>query len=129
MSSLISWESGHSNMKFIYSNEPQPHPARTKQLLSTHPEVKELFGPHPKSAIWVVCTVAAQTAFALYIAHQPWWVILIAAYTIGALANHAMWIMIHEASHNLIFKGTNANNIIGIIANLVMIFPSAISFK
>jgi sphingolipid delta-4 desaturase len=114
---------------FFYSNEPQPHPARGKQLLSTHPEVKELIGPHPMSAVWVIGVVSAQTAFALFIAHQPWWVILIAAYTIGAIANHAMWIMIHEASHNLIFKKTNSNNVIGIIANLVMIFPSAISFK
>ncbi|MDR3606189.1 MAG: fatty acid desaturase [Oligoflexia bacterium] len=116
-------------MDFIKVSYPQPHPARGKQLMSTHPEVRELAGPHPMSAVWVIGVVIAQTALALYMAHQPWWVILLVAYFVGAFANHAMWIMIHEASHNLIFKGTAANQAIAIFANLVLFFPSAISFK
>ena len=50
-------------------------------------------------------------------------------YTIGASANHALWLLIHECTHNLVFKTTAANSWLQIFANLPFIFPSAMSFR
>jgi hypothetical protein len=36
---------------------------------------------------------------------------------VGAFTNHALWVVIHEATHNLIFKTPGANTLAGIIAN------------
>jgi sphingolipid delta-4 desaturase len=108
---------------------PQPHPLRARQILAAHPEVKSLFGNNPSSAIHVIAIVLFQTAIAILLRNSPIWEILLAAYVVGAFANHALWVMIHECCHNLIFRSTNANNIINIVANLPIVFPSAISFK
>jgi sphingolipid 4-desaturase/C4-monooxygenase len=32
---------------FHFSNSPEPHRIRTKEILSAHPEVKQLFGKNP----------------------------------------------------------------------------------
>ena len=50
------------------------------------------------------------------------------AYLVGAFVNHALFVMIHETSHNLLFKGKAGNYIAGIIANFPHIFPTAVSF-
>ena len=55
--------------------------------------------------------------------------VLSAAYLIGAFADHALFVMIHECAHNLLFKKRNANTWAAILANLPQIFPSAVSFQ
>jgi sphingolipid delta-4 desaturase len=60
---------------------------------------------------------------------QPWWVILIAAYLIGAFIDHALFVMIHECAHRLIFKNQAANRLTGIFANIPQLFPSSVSFE
>jgi sphingolipid delta-4 desaturase len=52
-----------------------------------------------------------------------------AAYLIGAFADHALFVMIHECSHRLIFKNQAANRLAGIFANIPQIFPSSVSFE
>ena len=54
---------------------------------------------------------------------------MIVAYAVGAFANHALFVLIHECAHNLIFKGKTANMITGIIADFAMVIPTAISFR
>ena len=108
---------------------PNPHFERTRKLLSTHPEVKKLIGPVPSSSLYIVGIVALQVAVAFALKDSAWWVILIAAYTIGAAADHALWVMIHESTHNLIFKKSWQNQLLQIFANFPIIFPSAISFR
>jgi sphingolipid delta-4 desaturase len=107
----------------------EPHLERTRKILAAHPEVTKLFGHTPSTALAVLGLVTLQvvTAFAVTDLHWGW--ILFAAYTIGALANHALFVMIHEATHNLIFKSAAANQAAGIFANLPIVFPSAISFR
>lgn len=110
-------------------NYPEPHFVRTQELLRNHPEVKKLFGNTPFTAWFVLGIVLLQTAIAASLGHMSIWWILLASYTIGAIANHALWTLIHEATHNLVFKGTPANMLLGIFTNLPIIFPSAISFR
>ncbi len=113
----------------IHVNYPEPHLIRTQKILKSHPEVKKLFGNTPSTAFIVLGLVALQTGVALALGHSSGWMILLVAYTIGAIANHALFVMIHECTHNLIFKGDAKNSLLQIFANFPIIFPSAISFR
>ena len=114
---------------FIYSDQPEPHKERTKSILKSHPEVRTLISRNPKSFLITLFVVGFQLALAILLSSQPWWLILIAAYVVGAFANHALFVLIHECAHNLIFKGKTANMITGIIADFAMVIPTAISFR
>src|SRR6185295_16003728 len=83
---------------------PEPHLERTRELLAAHPEVRSLFGRDRSTAFWVVAVVALQIALAWVLRGQPWWVVLLAAYAVGALADHALWTLIHDCTHNLVFR-------------------------
>jgi len=108
---------------------PNPHLMRARQILAAHPEVKSLFGNTPSSALHIVGIVLLQICIAILLRNSPLWEILLAGYFVGAIANHAMWVMIHECCHNMVFRSSTANNLINIVANLPIVFPSAISFK
>ena len=108
---------------------PEPHLERTRGLLAAHPEVRSLFGRDRSTAFWVVAIVALQIAVAWALRGQPWWVLLLAAYAVGALADHALWTLIHDCTHNLVFRKTRWNAWLQILANLPIVFPAAISFR
>ena len=110
---------------------PIPHRERAKQILANHPEVRALFERDRRSALWTVLLVAMQlaigTGLAVFGAH--WWVIVIAAYAVGAFANHALFVLIHDYSHNLVFRTANSNRLGAIFANIAIVFPAAIGFR
>ena len=114
---------------FIAVSTPEPHKDRAKRLLQAHPEVRTLFGNTPSSFLWVLAIVALQTAMAGWASTASWGWIWLAAFTIGATANHAVFVLIHECAHNLIFKGSNANRVASIVVNLPAVFPAAIGFR
>jgi sphingolipid delta-4 desaturase len=60
---------------------------------------------------------------------QSWWLIVVLAYLIGTLADHGLFVLIHDCCHQLLFKNRNANRWAAILANLPQIIPSAISFE
>jgi sphingolipid delta-4 desaturase len=117
---------------FLEVSYPEPHLSRTKALLAAHPEAKKLFGPAPISAVLVVLLVALQVAIAAVLSRVPshaWAWVLIASYAVGAFATHALWVLIHECTHNLIFRSAAANCWMQLLANLPIVFPAAISFR
>ncbi len=114
---------------FHFSHDGEPHHARTRAILDAHPEVRSLIGRNPWSVVPVIGVVAAQTALAGVMATQAWWVLLLVAYSVGAFANHAMYVMIHEATHGLIFRSRWANNLTACLSGMINGMPSAISFR
>ncbi len=117
------------NNEFWFSEQPEPHHERTKGILKQHPEARTLIGRNPYSFGLILAIVGLQTVIALLLRDQPWWVVLIAAYAVGAFADHALFVLIHECAHNLIFRTKTANIICGIIADLPIIVPSSVSFR
>jgi sphingolipid delta-4 desaturase len=113
---------------FVYSASQEPHKNRTKEILKKHPEIRSYVGKNPYSFLFILGIVALQIALAFVLKDQSWWLILPAAYTIGALANHALFVLIHECTHNLIFQKRLWNMLASIVANLPIIVPSAVSF-
>jgi sphingolipid delta-4 desaturase len=118
-----------ADSRFIHVDYPEPHIGRTRKMLTAHPELRTLFGPHSGTIVWTVLIVALQVWIAAMSAHLPIWAILLIAYTVGAVANHACFVIVHEATHNLIFASPTANRWAGILANVPIFFPSAISFR
>ena len=114
---------------FRRSSQPQPHPARTKAILRAHPEVRRLFGPNPWSALVIAVVVGVQMALAFVLRDRSWWWVLGTAWVFGAFANHAMYVMIHEAAHGGIFRRRGLNEWAGILADTVNLVPAAISFR
>jgi sphingolipid delta-4 desaturase len=114
---------------FIYSSESEPHRIRTKKMLKEFPHIRELIGKNPYTIFAIIGVVAFMVALAWLVRDQSWWVVFLAAYCLGAFADHALFVLIHECAHHLLFKNRSANRWAGIIANIPQIFPSSISFE
>ncbi len=91
--------------------------------------MRNLIGKNPLTFIAILGLVAFQVALAILVSDQSWWIVVGAAYIFGAFADHALFVMIHECAHKLIFKNPIANRLAGIFANIPLIFPSSVSFE
>lgn len=116
-------------LEFALAPGPEPHRERTRRLLADHPEARRLEGNLAASAVLVVLLVAAQMGLAWLLREEPAWAILAGAWLVGAVLDHALWVLIHEAAHNLVFRVPGANAAVAILANLPILFPSAIAFR
>ena len=122
-------ESGAGVSKFYTLAHPEPHRDRAKWILTNHPEVKELFGRTSTTAWIALGGALIQTAVGYAVAESAWWVVAGVAWFFGAFINHTMWVVIHEAAHNLVFKGKAKNQLVGMIANLPLVVPASASFR
>lgn len=114
---------------FYYTEAKDIHFIRPIEIIKEHPEIRNYIGKNPATFIAVTGLVLAQFGMAFAIHNLPWWAALIAAYVIGAFIVHALFVMVHECSHNLIFKTKQLNTLAGIFANSAMFFPSSVSFQ
>ena len=103
---------------FIWVKESEPHRSRTREIIKKHPEVKKLIGKNPNTMYWILTCVFLQIGIAYFIKDYSWWIILGAAWFIGAFPVHTLFVCIHESAHNLIFKNKSWNVFAGIIENL-----------
>jgi sphingolipid 4-desaturase/C4-monooxygenase len=117
------------SLDFIHVDYPQPHIERRKKILKNHPEIKKLYGHTPSTAVWTVGIIALQFSIAIYLENAAWWLVISAAWIIGAVCEHALFVIIHECTHNLVLKRPSWNKVWGIVANLPGFFPAAIGFR
>jgi len=114
---------------FNYASGPQPHKARTKEILKEHPEARELIGNNPLTFWYCLGLVTLQMTAAFLVRDEPWWLVILVAYVVGAFANHALFVVIHECSHRLVFRRKVPNILTGLLADLPLGFPSSIQFS
>jgi sphingolipid delta-4 desaturase len=117
------------NDTYFLTTLPEPHIGRTKQILNAHPELKRLFGHTPSSFVYITGIVAFQILLAALAQRMSWWFVFFTGYFMGAVANHALFVMIHDCTHNLVFKRSNPNRLAMIFTNLPIVFPCAIAFR
>jgi sphingolipid delta-4 desaturase len=110
---------------YIRVQYAQPHPQRTRKMLKAHPELSKLVGCDPRTFFYLLLIVGMQLAIAAFIGNYPWWAMIVIAWTVGAVANHACLVINHDATHNLVLKGNTANLITQVICNMPFFFPSA----
>jgi sphingolipid delta-4 desaturase len=92
---------------FYQSESEQPHPGRARAIIKAHPEVRQLMVRNPWTALIAVSIVAMQTALAFgmgQLGFGYWWLSLVIAFCVGAFANRANYVIIHDATHNPIFE-------------------------
>lgn len=115
---------------FIWDANKEPHADRRKAILKAHPEVNKLQGPEWTSKY--ICTFALiipQIALARLSMHLSWPAYFAVAYVFGATITQALFLAIHELSHNLFFKKPLHNRIFSIVANLPIGVPYTIPFR
>jgi len=115
--------------EYNHTHDAEPHIARTKEIIKKHPEIKDLMGRNVYTFFFIIGLVALQIAVAGFVSTQAWWVILLAAYGIGAFANHALFVLIHECTHNMVFKNRIANILTGFLCDLPGAFPASAGFR
>lgn len=114
---------------FLYVTCSEPHRTRTKEILKQFPSMRNLIGKNPFSFFAIVGLVTFQVWICWVVSEQSWWIVAGTAYVLGAFADHALFVMIHECAHKLVFKNHSANRLAGIIANIPLLFPSSVSFE
>jgi len=117
---------------FFQSELDHPHAARARAIVKAHPEVRELMVRNPYTALIGLSIVALQTAIAFWMGKLGigyWWVSLLIAYCVGAFANHANYVIIHDATHNLILQNKSLNKLIAILADLPNLTAGAMGFR
>lgn len=100
-------------------------------ILQKYPEVTKLTGHEPKTKWYVMGVVLLQLGIAYYLRHTPVfsWKFLTLAYVIGATANQAIFLAIHELSHNLLFRKPLHNKLFAVFANIPIGVPYSASFQ
>ncbi|MFP5039947.1 fatty acid desaturase [Parasediminibacterium sp. JCM 36343] len=115
--------------QFRWSNECEPHKMRTREIINDHPEIRGLIGRNPYTFLVILLCIAVQIGLAIALKDAAWWLVVLAAYCIGAFACHTLFVCIHECAHNLLFKKRILNTLAGILANFPLVFPSSVSFQ
>jgi len=107
----------------------QPHWTRRKEILAAHPEVKTLLHPDVTTSLYVVASFLFMTWVAWMVAGASIITVFILAYFVGAFVCHAQWVLVHELTHDLVFRSPLLNTFFLLVANLNHVIPSSISFR
>lgn len=108
------------------------HVERRRLILEAHPEVRTLFGKDDvtfkiTAGILVGQLIIAAALGRLGLAYWP--LTLLLALLVGAFANHANFVVIHDAIHNCVFESPLRNKLTALLADLPNAFPTAMGFR
>ncbi|KAI9460800.1 fatty acid desaturase-domain-containing protein [Boletus coccyginus] len=116
---------------FLWLMTEEPHRSRRMAIMKAHPDVVKLMGHEPLTKYVVLAVVSLQLIIATQLQHShplSFWFLFL-AYAVGGTANHNLFLAIHEITHNLAFKGIDANKALAVFANLPIGIPYSASFK
>eukprot|EP01100_Stratorugosa_tubuloviscum_P009319 TRINITY_DN38_c3_g1_i1.p1 TRINITY_DN38_c3_g1~~TRINITY_DN38_c3_g1_i1.p1 ORF type:complete len:336 (+),score=130.66 TRINITY_DN38_c3_g1_i1:112-1119(+) len=111
------------------TQELSSHAKRREILKKTHPEIEKLRSYDIGIAIWTVLLFLSMTFLSWLFSESSWFLVISVSYIIGASIDHALWVLIHELTHNTAFQSKSANKLFLIIANIAHLFPSGFSFR
>lgn len=114
---------------FTYAEGPNFHIERRREIVAKHPEVRDLMVKNPWTAAWIVGLVLLQwTAAALIVNAGGWWLAAL-AFGFGAFVNHALYVLMHECTHGLVFRNAGLNRAFGLVCDFALVLPSAMGFQ
>lgn len=114
------------------SQTGDPHMLRRKLILAKHPEIKSLMVVDPYFKWQVLALVFAQIGTVFLLRNvDSLYILLFLGYFVTGIISHALFIAIHEIVHDHAFgpNRTRANIILGMVANLPLIFPVSVFQK
>lgn len=100
------------------------HRDRARGILRRNPEVRELFGNSPSTAIWCLSLAAAQVAAAIGVSAGPWWLVFVVAYLFGSWVDICLFSLAHECNHGLVFGDRNKDRHLFTWTSLPMFLPA-----
>src|SRR5438045_7852776 len=118
-------------VSFYQSESDQPHPGRARAIIKAHPEVRELMVRNPWTALIAVSILVMQTAIAFgmgQLGFGYWWLSLVIAFCVGAFGNHANYVIIHDATHNLLFRNPCWIKMLDVISVLSSFTPGMLGY-
>lgn len=119
-----------SRTSFAEVGTDEPHQSRRKAILTKHPEILKLYGPDIRLLYVMTCVMIVQVGLAVYATRiDSGFAWLFLCWSIGGTLTHWLSLGNHELSHNLAFKKTIHNEILGMISNCAQGIPSSITFK
>jgi sphingolipid delta-4 desaturase len=121
-------DAGHAGA-FFWSQAREPHAERRREMLRKYPQIKQLYGPCPRTKYVCGALVALQLSAAYALASAPWWLVVLMAYAVGGVINQALLLAIHELSHNLAFRRPWQNRLFALFVNLPVGVPVAETFR
>lgn len=86
-------------------------------------------GKNPNTFYYILGIVGFQMLIAWSVSGLAWYWVLAIAWLVGAFANHALFVLIHECTHNMVFNDRIANIWAGILCDLPNGFPSSAGFR
>ncbi len=108
----------------------ESHTFRRREILKVNPSIKKLYGPEWKSKwISLFLLFIPQIYISLNIHKLSYINYFLVSYFIGATITQALFLAIHELSHNLFFKNIKYNKLYSIFLNLPIGIPFSISFR
>jgi len=117
-------------MGFEWTQEREPHATRRRNILKAHPEVARLCGHEWKSKyICFLCLIVPQVFLSVATINVSWTSYILVAYFIGATITQALFLAVHELSHDLYFKNPLHNRLFSFVANLPIGIPFATAFR
>src|SRR3954452_8729403 len=117
---------------FIQSELEHPHVGRARAIVKTHPEVRQLMVRNPWTALIALAIVVLLTVLAWWFGKlglSYWWLSFLVANCVGAFADHANYVIIHDATHNLILRRKSWNILVAILADLPNLTAGAMGFR
>jgi sphingolipid delta-4 desaturase len=114
---------------FTWSEGPEPHALRRREMLQKYPQIKELYGPCPRTKYVCAVLVASQLGAAFLLRDVSFGWLALVSYLFGGVVNQALLLSIHELSHNLLFKSPLANRLFALFVNLPIGLPVAATFR
>jgi sphingolipid delta-4 desaturase len=96
------------------------HRERAKKMIQAHPEIKELFGNTPSTAVWCLLFAAMQVGLAFAASLFDLWIVVLVAWVVGPWININLFMLAHECNHSLVFKKTWLNRWLFTLTTLPM---------
>ncbi|MHA7776908.1 fatty acid desaturase [Roseibium sp. M-1] len=116
-------------LDFSYDHEHNVHIKRAREIKAKYPEVRALMGTNPVTVVWSVALVFLQLGVSYAVTNVSWLWVFVLAYLLGAFVNHALYVIMHECTHNLVVRNPTYNKILGIFGDFALLVPSAMAFR
>jgi len=117
------------SLDFSYDHEYNAHIRRAREIRTKYPEVRTLMGTNPTTASWSIGLVLLQWSVGYALKDVSWFWVFVAAYLLGAFVNHALYVIMHECTHNLVFQNPTHNKVLGIFGDFALVVPGAVAFR
>lgn len=118
---------------FAFDFRDEPHLRRRNAILTDHPGIKHLYGQDNYTWLITILCVLNQLLVTHFISKTTGLygnlLLVLCSFVFGGTFSQLSGEIIHECCHNLICHGSLANKIYGLVANITVPFPIAMSFK